>query len=261
MLNISGPQNDLGLALQRELELVSSGLALTPKLEQPSIKMPGSTFHYVAARTQRPTAEEIRQEFAAWILAAGFRESIEAFQQFLEGIHFVKAAQDFLGLSQRSEGEIAVWLDGWKTSEARFHKLSLPGKLDALAKESGLSLSEEYHASILSLQAARNCLVHRRGFVAGLDCSGGTHIAVKWRRPRIVLSGPTGTRETGLPTKAQAGEKMQMWFPIRDKEFPLGSRIHFTGEEFAEICFTLSSIASNLAGRVVPRGNESLASP
>jgi len=76
-----------------------------------------------------------------------------------------------------------------------FHRRGLPYKLRFLSEEHGLSVSRELQEQVLSLNRARNCLVHRAGVVSAQhDANDSGKLRVFWRKSELIASGPAGER-------------------------------------------------------------------
>ena len=120
----------------------------------------------------------------------------------------------------------------------KFHRLGLPDKLSKLTDDFSVFLAPEIIAAILSLNAARNCIVHREGVVGEKDASDLGKLEIRWTKPTLTITGEAGTRPVEPGGRVEAGEMLEFSNKNASKSFGLGERIKFTSTEFSEICWT-----------------------
>jgi hypothetical protein len=228
--------NHLTLTYQR----VAIGLNRCSEATLADAELPEVLASFGWAEGRRPTDEWVREDMRTWVLAAGFRDAIEGVTLFLDHVHvfFIK-----LEVGQRSRITQSE-LDAYDTRHAKFHKANLVAKLDQLRDSGFVSLPDPVREWLLSLNAARRCLVHRGGRVGRDDLKkGDDSLVVRWRRPRLLLIGPEGERDLE-PGLVREGEGPALRLEDVVREFKVGQRVSFTVADFSEIVFTLSAYFS-----------------
>lgn len=194
-------------------------------------------FKFVPDDVDEKTLTHFKEEFSRWIVACGFRELIETFSVFLDEVHhsclIVRAA------NQRMTMDSIAPLD--KTF--RRHRQGLHGKLDDLRSRFAIEMSEP--SFLLSINKARNCLVHRLGIVSREDCSDGDQLTVAWRGIDICVETESGEPISVHPMSRSTPTQnmvvpphgwMKGKYCQRSKTFPIKSVVSFLPGELAEIC-------------------------
>jgi hypothetical protein len=113
-------------------------------------------------------------------------------------------------------------------------KLGLP---DLIKKVSNyLDGEEKYKDQILSINNARNCLIHRNGFVTKFDDEA--ELEVRWVKREISHNNGKGILTLDKPTIINLNGSINMKEILQTKTFELGSKVEFTFEELQEIIWT-----------------------
>ena len=126
----------------------------------------------------------------------------------------------------------------------RRHRRGLQGKLDTLRQKFAVEISDP--SPLVTINGARNCLVHRRGIVSREDCNDGNNMAVTWRGIDLhvetesgetvsihPMSVPTFSNQLVVPAKGW----IKGLYCQRKKTFPIGSVVSFSAGELGEICY------------------------
>lgn len=181
---------------------------------------------------------DVRQDFEAWVLTNTFRDCIEAVAHFLEEGRRLAAA---LTLSGRDEIPALEFDDALHGKVARkFHRAGLPDKSEAMRSTYGLTWSPDIEDRVNSINAARNCLVHRRGIVGEDDCKNGQPMALRWLRPVLHARAPDGTVSELRPTTAVVGGTEVFFITVpEERAFAIGERFTITANEFASVWWTI----------------------
>jgi hypothetical protein len=194
-------------------------------------------FRFIPNGVDDDTLTHFKEEFSRWIVACGFRELIETFSVFLDEVH--RSCLVMRAAKERMATDSIVPLD----RRFRRHPDGLHGKLDDLRGTFGVEMSEP--SFLLSINKARNCLVHRLGSVSREDCSDGRHLTVVWRGIDICIETESGETVSvhpmseSTPTESMVGPPhgwMKGKYCQRRKVFPIGSVVSFLPGELAEIC-------------------------
>lgn len=176
--------------------------------------------------------KELKIEFAFWIMGNGLRELIEHFNVFLDRLHegctLLKLAKH--GLPRNKPPKRVE----------RFHHAGLQDKLEMLKEDIGLQPINGQ--SLISINAARNCLTHRRGVVGTRDAGPDGKLTLTWKGMEIFATTPSGEdvillpRSFDKPIGFKDGGQIRMRFQYRSKSFTLGERIVLTPVDLSEIC-------------------------
>jgi hypothetical protein len=249
-LTLLTPTGEIQAALQRAIDLVGFGLQAADVSTPADLTLPGVTGHVTAAADRAMTVEAARAEFRSWVLANGLREGVEAIGPALEWARKTCFIWTRRGSATRKEdGKIqlsatltgAEWNDGIVAAASKFDRLPLPEKIDTLERQYGMA-KVELRDHVLSINAARNCLAHRKGIVGLADLKTPTDrgLVVRWRKMQLSALGADGSlRLLEIPATVEAGETVRISIIDAQKEFALGELVAFTASEFVELCLSL----------------------
>jgi hypothetical protein len=128
----------------------------------------------------------------------------------------------------------------------KFHRLGMPAKLNRLRED--FSVTSEFEAHLLSINTARNCLVHRLGMVTDRDVDTNGELAILWRSFALVAQSPDGAQEISLdePVVIEAGWTVIVRMTDKQKLFQKGERIELSYREITHIFSSLMSFAASL---------------
>ena len=182
------------------------------------------------------TLRHFKTEFAVWVIGNGFREVIERFAVFLDGIHHT--CQVIACGKQKLDVMTAGKFDNI------FRSKGVSYKLRNLSER--FNVKPRYPDYIVSINQARNCLTHRLGIVGLRDCNLDQALEVKWLGMDFQIRLESGKilseREIFGLTLPEPGTA-QLKFVERSKSFPLREIVKFEMYELAEICtFMLNSV-------------------
>jgi hypothetical protein len=177
------------------------------------------------------TVNHFKEEFRIWIEAAGFRELTESFSSYLDSLHRI-----CLVMQAAVRQSSLMLLD---ESDSHFKSQGFPNKINILSNWFSVgSASPDY---LLSLNRARNCLVHRRGIVGKEDIREDAKLDVCWKTLSTYGESPDGEKyylddipEDGVLFPHGACIKVQ--WTERRRTFPLGSKLILSTRDLAEIC-------------------------
>lgn len=165
-VNIAAADNTMSARVQKTTIFVSSSLAAAEGLTDPLPELTGGMM--TLSPPPEWKAEGLRPSFRQWVLSAGFREIADAIATLLEEFHKAAVLWSVLppGMPRSLTG--AEWQKEFADPLVRFHKLGLPDKLSAL-EALGVVPDPRDAARLRSINAVRNCLVHRQGVVGLKD--------------------------------------------------------------------------------------------
>jgi hypothetical protein len=238
-VNLGALLGQLQAAIQRTIHLTALGLNAVSRLSQEDLQLPGTSIQLSLAGPSPWPIEEAQEAFSHWTLVNGFRDASEAVSGFLESTRTVLAVWQ-LGIRQQSTPlTIGDWQETVQSEGHRFHRSGLPDKIEHLQQTYGLSLDPDLIMHIRSINAARNCLVHRGGVVQERDTNEAGALRVSWRRLTLLVSGENGEREIFPSGLIEAGESLGVAYRDASKIFSVGTAISFSVQEFADLCWSL----------------------
>lgn len=245
------PLGRLQFAIHRALTFVSIGLESAPSEVHAIPKMPDVPFGLRFTGLEEWTTKKAVDEYRTWLLANGLRAVVEALGLFLDDIHrFLAAMTLFEGRGRNvtiTAGELQRAMD---QEPKRFHKRGFPAKLEHVESTYGVALDSALVPMVRSVNAARNCLVHRGGIVSDKDLGESGKLVVRWRRLAIFVTGEGGERRLDPPMALEAGAQVAARNEDVEKVFGRGERLEFSAEEFSGICWFLYRCCVDLSQSV-----------
>jgi len=250
-LNLEVPRGDLQRALQRSIYLVSGALNASSNIEATELKLPETGIEMNFDPSIKWTSDEVRSQLKEWILQNGFRDSVESLSGFLESIHTVCSVWSMV--QKQSTGQVLKGSDLQILTEAdpkKFHRLGFPDKLDHLRDSHSIAVEDTMLKHVLSINVARNCLVHRNGIVGDKDSENG-RLIVSWRRMKFLVVDEDGERELVLGVANRKGGTVILRSIDEEKIFNLGESISFSSQEFQHIAWSLFQFGNALTASLV----------
>lgn len=131
-INLDGLRGELRRSLQRIIYLVAAGLQITDKIADENLQLPINSLKMTYDPNLKYTSDEIKQQYHAWIVTNGFRDSIESVSTFLESAHQVLSFWKLGGTQNQERKEVrqAEWNDIVVKGAKTFHRLGFPDKLE-----------------------------------------------------------------------------------------------------------------------------------
>jgi hypothetical protein len=252
-INLDALRGDLQRSLQRAIYLVASGLNAADHVRSENLYLQGKSTNMVYDSSLNWNTEQLRGEFNTWLLSNGFRDSIEAINSFLKPAHKIMSAWELA--YRQNKGEVLTGADWQKVTidgTNKYHKYGFPDKIIHLKTEHNLILEDSLVEQVLSINFARNCLVHRNGIVTNHDLNSGDKLVVKWSRIAILIQSKDGEKEflQGKTVTVNTGEMIEIQNKDEFKQFALGQRIQFSPQEFADITWGLFRFGSNVVMKI-----------
>jgi hypothetical protein len=245
-VNLDVPRDQLQRALQRTIYLVSGALNSSTYIEEAHLKLPDIGIEATFDSSLKWSTDEVRNNLKEWTLQNGFRDTVESLSAFLEEIHRICSVWSLIKKQERGQTLTGKDLQNFNEVEPRkFHRLGLPDKLDHLRDSHFISVDPDMIRNVLSVNRARNCLVHRSGIVTDLDAEAGKLI-VRWRRMKLVVTDEDGERELVLGVVNKKGGSVGFRFVDDEKSFNVGDSLGFSPQEFQHIAWSVFLFASGL---------------
>ncbi len=246
-IDLSGIPGRLQKASQRLIRLIGHGLDSSVLATESVDGIPGEFFKLELDPSTKWSLDETRAHFSSWLLANAFREVTEESHHMLDEAHKVLQVwrlQDLMEPDGKLLSDHAI--EHMVKLPEKFHRLALPDKLSKLLEEFSVSLDLNIVGAILSLNAARNCIVHREGIVGEKDASVTGKLDIRWTKPTLTITGEGGTRPVEPGGRVEAGEMVGFSNEKASKSFDLGERIEFSSAEFSEICWTFFQFGTEI---------------
>lgn len=195
-----------------------------------------SPLQFLPQNVDEETLTNFKNEFSRWIVACGFRELIETFSIFLDGVY-----QACLAISSN---KTPVSVRDFKAKMKGFRYWGIERKLCQLKEEFAVSMARPDY--MVTISQARNCLTHRLGMVGIEDCKNDDKLVVKWMGLDIYAENPSGETIPLHPMPEggvllQAGGQVKAKCVERAHSFDRGQLILFSPAELFEICFCINS--------------------
>ena len=236
-INLPAALSKLERDLQQLVDLVSIGMTGIRKVEEAEYKV--SPFASAQQLHSPLSYPEVKDEYVSWVLRNAFTDAIDRVGEFLEQCR-VLATFYSLG-SATVSGE--DWNRIWTAEREAFDRKGFPDKIKWLREKCGAVFQFEEH--VLTLNQARNCLVHRLGLVSQRDTKEHELFTIKWHTLRIVIIDSVTGEETFVPqsepTKNESTVNLRVG-PV-EKQFRIGERIRLSPEELNFTMWTFRSFA------------------
>ena len=220
-INLRALHDDFRRSVQRVLDTVSVALMGVDEIEERDIKVPGAWFQMTHGSAEELDFRSARERSRRWILASGLRDSIELLNPFLEAARKICACYALAKRSPITRGDLTRHLE----AEAHtFDCLGFPKKMTYFKEKYGLDVLPPLAAEVLSINKARNCLVHRQGVVSRKDFHCDEGLLVQWQRLRLSVRGPGDERTITPPAELQTGEEVSLAFEKTSRLFGPGDK-------------------------------------
>lgn len=252
-VNLDALLGELQSALQFSINLVAMALKSTSSSVDEELRFPQGIFGTTFDQRLQWSPEEAVRHYHTWALSNGLRDAIEGVSSFLESAHRVLSAWALIECqnagTRLKQSDWEAGMDG-----TAFHRLGLPDKLVHIQNEHHVVPDNDLQRHVLSVNSARNCLVHRRGVVSTRDVDAQGVLTVEWRKLHTFLQDDDGEHELVI---GQRIEK-ESWVCIKvideKKAFSLGEQVKFSAQEFADITWGLFAFGSDLVQKMSAAG-------
>lgn len=232
-VNLPAVLRQMQVQLQRLSDLVTIGLAGALKVAKTDYDVAPEFMSLQIASNERMPFEAARDDFQAWCLKNSFKEAIDLVSAFLEECRTVAT---LFRLAGRCSG--ADWNRGLVTEKQKFHDFGFPRKIEHLRKQFGVASKLEAH--VLSLNRARNCLVHRLGVVSEKDVDASGKLVMTWHSLSLIIVDNATKVETAVtqPTLIESESTLQARIGPHQREFAVGERIQLSHHEHSSTILT-----------------------
>lgn len=255
-VNLASISSRVAQVAKKASYMVAIGHHASENLNAKALETPPESFFDFGHKEAPLTPEAIKPIWLNWLLVNAFRDVAEALAGTLEEVHQVLAMWRFKGTHNESAPvKLSDWNAEVVAKQERFHRAGLPEKLEKLEKDFGLTLDPTLLASITSINAVRNCLVHRNGVVGTKDADETGSLTLRWRTLKMQI------REAGdqwkdfeMPYTTKSEAELAVQAVDRTKLFALGQSIAISTTEFSAICWTHFLFADHAAKQLEEHG-------
>lgn len=256
-INLGGMTGRIQHLLQAAINFVSIGLNVRGSITVEALSLPDVTTQHVFNASKQWSLEHAGIAWEQWVLRNGFRDVAEAIGGVLEETQSVLSYWALIP-AQKKQGSLTGedWNEIVVNQGQKFHRRTLPQRIEFLQKTYGFALESDLVKQMLTINAARNCLVHRGGVVSHQDLAHGDELVVEWRALVLLMQQEGKDVEVEPPYFFKAATTLGVATTSRSKIFALGQPVSFNAREFSEICWTLFVVALSCASALEAFGKE-----
>jgi hypothetical protein len=238
------PIHDILQEILDYVEAVATATIGNPNGDKPDAEL---WLRFSPAKARAMEGDALREGLNRWVARAAFADAVESAHMALEGARLVLSIRNLRGKVPAEDFGHAIGREA-----ERFHGLPLQKKLDQLSKTYGLHLDQSWQDVILSLNALRNCVVHRFGNVGPKDVGDQSFLKASWESHRFVASGANGDRLLRPGDMVSHPESLVVQRGPGGREFPLESTVDLSLRDVHEICFTIHRFAQHVQHALRP---------
>lgn len=242
-INLSGIWGRVVRVLEVAQNNVSIGLFAAQRMTSEWLQLPSDSINMQYNGGKPLPFEETREYWQTWVLTGGFRDVAETLSETLEEAQKILALWFLLPPNSETNGATIslTKVEEMERENQRFHKRGLPDKLKWLAEHFDFAFPDDMQAELVSINAARNCLVHRAGIVGDADLDKGqSTFTLRWRSLKPYVKDGSGERPLKLPFQTSKTEETLLILKVENatKEFQINTKLHLSADEFAGIAWT-----------------------
>jgi hypothetical protein len=209
---------------------------------------------FMPAHALQIPEDKVEEAFIINTLRNSVRDIIEYFHTYLNNIHYC-------GVVYRKTFEYRENIDrnpiNLQDINKKYEKKPLEQKLKILKEKYDINIP--YEDQINSIHIARNCLVHRMGYVTEKETEGGNEFTLKYLR-NVFIDTNTNKEIDVWQRKSFTGSELKKWklkLKIQEfeKSFEVNSPMIFTSQEFYDLGFTFYEIGRLLMIETVKFGS------
>jgi hypothetical protein len=232
--------------LQRIMDVLRFSRAASIVLSEEEFQSQLDFFSLAPAANLALGFEDARKEADQWTRLHCLRDAIDVVGAFLEDAY--RACR--LYSLAKTEGATYADLQSVDGACRTFHSLGLPKKVAALKREFGVE--SDFDSHIISLNDARNCLVHRLGIVTERETRTNSDFWVRWMEIGVEATSPDGAEVVAVESPQRFAEGWSVALVVRPKErvYKLGERLDLSYRELLGAIFSHQNYVNNLTTSV-----------
>lgn len=200
--------------------------------------------------------DEKRRRYISWILGRAFQDLARGVRETLEQAYIYTMALRLVP-EVTTYGEL---VSGITEIKQRANRLNFPMLMQAV--EAQLTTALNFGREFASMQKARNCLEHRNGVVASLDCDeDGKQLTLTLPILRFYAQTELGEAEIYPNMFFEAEAAVVAKRESRTFTYALGSKLEFEPEQFHGFAQACWFFANDVAGKLpdAPQGEGEIA--
>ena len=195
--------------------------------------------------------QAVKKVYLQWVLANGFRDSIESLSMFLESAHKMLS---YWELGEKQKKGIQLTGSDWNRivhkDPPKFNKLGFPDKLGHLKEAHSIIFDEILGSHVLSINKARNCFVHRGGIVTPKDLTSENSLSITYRRLAMSVQNKDGISDLRIGQILEKDSVVVVKNQDEEMKFNLGNRIELNTVEFSGIIWCLFLFGKGLVQKM-----------
>lgn len=229
---------ELSNNVEHSVRLVSIGLRYAEQPVHDELFMPGHAgFRMSFSGMPIWSPQETREHFTIWLLRAGLRDLLEAFGAYLDKCYEISL---LMGLMRKNKEHGQVFgqdLHDYTSEVAKVRRLGVDKKIGKINRYF-CALPSETQQSILSINRARNILVHHEGVIPESYLDDDKKFRLTWLRLTLWAMG-ADEREVQVGETLKGGEGLGIRSVSEHREFQHGERLKLEPLEFAGVSWSL----------------------
>ena len=235
-INTAALQAKYLVSLQRIVDVLTFSLAGVEHVTEERYADFKRFWHFDPAENQRLAFDVAAEEVERWHIKHCLQDAIDVVSAFLEECRMICA---FYHLATLKPATGADYKRAVGRDRKAFHQLGLPDKIQHLKELFGVESDWDEH--VMSLNRARNCLVHRLGIVREKDVDANGELVLIWKTIRLAVVSADGhsRRPVEGPHRVEADESLELEVATDRKVFRVGDRLVLTYKELLNALFSL----------------------
>ena len=250
-VNYTEALQELGRSTYAVIEKAAVGLEAVQRVEGVPRALSGDArIGFNIQLAPRPI-EAVRADFGGWILQNAFRDCIEQVGDFLQVVRRMAATVD-VAVDGVGEAVMSNEISPLGAQSKAFEKMGFPEKVAHLKEKYGFG--EHYlDEMVLSINRARNCLVHRGGVVGEKDCKDGPLVVRTVGLGAFERGADGAVAEVSFPyaNASPGGYTLSLAMCPREQVFGLGESVTFTVDDLVRVFDTIQRFAVALIHRLI----------
>lgn len=250
-INLASLLGELQQSLQHVICLVGAGLQHIDQIDSNQLHIPTDGIKLSLSRSLGWDDNAVRKKYLQWVLANGFRDSIESLSMFLESTHKVLSAWELVEKQKKGiQLKGSDWNEIIHMDLPKYHRLGFPDKLGHLKKEHSIVFNEALGNHVLSINKARNCLVHRCGIVTSADMTSEKGLSITYRRMAMFVQNAGSISDLRIGQVLEKDSVVVVKNQDEEMIFGLGDRIELNTEEISGLIWCLFLFGKSVVQKV-----------
>lgn len=245
-IDLDGIAGKVQQLLKSASYMASIGVRATDEISTASLEMPELHMVHQYDHTNPWQVPEAKANWRRWVLTNAFRDIAEISSGVLEEVQRVLSIWALIGHSPTGATIPAKrWNSEVVQRAEQFHRRTLPQKLDYLKSHYDFEPNPSDVAMIMSVNAARNCFVHRSGVVGEPDLDESGCLTLRWHQLTAFITEGDEERELTLPYYAEKDALLSLKSLEMSRTFSRGQEVSIELPNFSGLCWTIFTFAQH----------------